>query len=66
MTTVKEIEEALEKLPKNRLVEFREWFEKFDGQQWDQQFKLDVAEGKLDALANDALSDLENGSCTEL
>jgi len=44
MRPVKGIEEALEKLPKNRFVAFREGFEKFDGAQWGQQFEaqLDV------------------------
>ena len=54
MTTVKDIEKALENLPKSRLIEFREWFEKFDAKEWDDQFEQDVKSGALDQLAEEA------------
>jgi hypothetical protein len=66
MTTVKEIEEAVAKLPKLELDKFRLWFEKFDAEVWDKQFKDDVRSGKLDQLADQALKDFEEGRCTKL
>jgi hypothetical protein len=66
MTTVKEIEEAVEKLPKLELDKFRSWFEKFEAELWDQRFEDDVRSGKLDQLADRALKDFEEGRCTRL
>ena len=66
MTTVQEIERALAHLPKRELRTFRSWFEEFDAQAWDRQFEQDVQAGKLDAMADAALRDLEKGRCTKL
>ena len=66
MTTVKEIELAVKHLPKNRLLEFRKWFEEFDAALWDSQFEKDVSNGKLDALAAQAIKSLKAKRCTEL
>jgi hypothetical protein len=66
MTTVQEIEKAVAHLPKPELDKFREWFEEFDADLWDRQLEKDVRSGKLDALADQALKDLEEGRCTEL
>ena len=32
---------------------------------WDEQLESDIAAGRLDALANEALSDLRNGRCKD-
>lgn len=66
MTTVKEIEQAIEHLPEVKLAEFRSWFMEFDAAQWDKQFERDVQSGKLDALAKKALEQLDANRCTEL
>ena len=66
MTTVVEIEQAVSHLPKKELVTFRSWFEEFDAEAWDRQFEEDVSKGKLDAMADEALRDLEDGRCTKL
>ena len=55
MTILREIEIAVQKLPREKLAQFRRWFEEFDAQQWDAQLEKDVEAGKLDALANDAI-----------
>ena len=65
MSTVTEIEQALEKLAPEELVKFREWFAEFDAAQWDCQFEQDVAAGRLDALAEEALRDLREGRCKD-
>lgn len=54
MTTVKEIEKAVEHLPPKDLLKFREWFEAFASSAWDGQFESDVREGRLDLLAKEA------------
>ena len=66
MTTVAQITGAVRKLPKRDLVRFRKWFVQYDAAAWDRQFEEDVAEGRLDALAREALKDLRGGRCTEL
>ncbi len=66
MSTVHEIEDAIRKLPDDDLVALRAWFAEFDAAAWDRQFEQDVAEGRLDALADEALRDLREGRCTDL
>ena len=66
MSTVQEIEQALRELSPHELANFRAWFAEFDAAAWDRQFEQDVAAGKLDAVAEDALKDLREGRCTEL
>ena len=66
MSKLKEIEAAVALLPPDQLVLFREWFAEFDAAQWDCQIEQDIAAGRLDALANEALDDFRKGRCTEL
>lgn len=66
MSLVKEIESAVERLAKDELAAFREWFEEFDAKVWDRQFDEDVATGKLDKLASQAIADYRAGKCREL
>ena len=58
MSTVDEIEDAIRKLGDEDLAALRAWFAEFDAAAWDRQFERDVAEGRLDALADEALRDL--------
>jgi len=48
------------------LAAFRAWFAEFDARVWDRHFEEDVAAGRLDALADEALRDLQAGRCTAL
>jgi hypothetical protein len=66
MKSVKEIENAISKLPREDLAALRKWFADFDAEQWDRQFEDDVASGRLDRLADQALTDFEEGRCTDL
>ena len=66
MSTVHDIEEAIRQLAPKDLAAFRTWFTAFDAEQWDQQFEEDVAAGRLDALAQEAIQDLQAGQCTDL
>jgi hypothetical protein len=40
-----------------KLKEFRQWFISFDAEMWDEQIEKDAIEGKLDALAEEALNE---------
>ncbi len=65
MSTVEEIENAIRRLSPKELVAFREWFAEYDAAAWDRQIEEDVAAGRLDALADEALDDLRHGRCTD-
>jgi hypothetical protein len=64
MSTVPEIEAAIRQLAPDELATFRDWFTEFDAAQWDGQVDQDVASGRLDALADEALSDQQAGRTT--
>lgn len=66
MSTVDEIEDAIRKLRDEDLATLRAWFAEFNSEAWDRQFERDVAEGRLDALADEALRDGREGRCTDL
>ncbi|HEY5140803.1 MAG TPA: hypothetical protein VIJ25_16035 [Methylococcales bacterium] len=66
MNVISEIEVAVAKLSREDLSTFRDWFHLFDADAWDKQFEDDVAAGRLDALAEEALFDLLEGRCTDL
>ena len=66
MTTVQEIEKAVQLLPERELYSFRFWFEEFDARVWDRQFEQDVQSGKLDVLADQAAKDLKANRCIRL
>jgi hypothetical protein len=66
VSTVQEIEQAVSNLSPENLAKFREWFAEFDAELWDEQMERDAALGKLDALANAAIAELEAGRCRDL
>lgn len=66
MSSVQEIQEAVSQLTDEDLASFRVWFAEFDAALWDRQFEADVAAGRLDQLAEEALQDLRGGRCTDL
>ena len=66
MTTIEEIEQAVRRLSPEELAIFRAWFATFDAESWDRQLESDVAAGRLDALADEALQDFRDGRCDDL
>jgi len=64
--TVHEIEQAVTELSPMELARFRQWFDEFDAQIWDEQFEHDANSGKLDELANKAVTDFRAGKAKEL
>jgi len=66
MSTIQEIEDAIQQLSPEDLAAFRAWFAEFDAGLWDRQMEVDISAGQLDALAEEALEDLRDGRCTEL
>ena len=58
MTKVEALEREVQNLTPEELATFRDWFVEFDWQAWDRQLESDVAAGKLDDLAAEALAEL--------
>jgi hypothetical protein len=66
MTTVKEIERAVEHLPPDDLSQFRNWFEAFESASWDRQFEADARNGRLGSLVSEARDEYKTGKTSSL
>ena len=56
MSSVEEIEVRIRGLSAAELAALRAWFAAYDAEVWDRQFEADATAGKLDRLAEQALS----------
>ena len=65
MSTIQEIEQAVQRLDLANLAAFPDWFLAFDADALDQQIADDLAAGRLDDLISEAKNDLRSGRCTE-
>ena len=61
MSTVAEIEKAIQKLTPQEIKAVAEWLEEFREEMWDQQIAADAKAGKLDKLISKAKSDYRAG-----
>jgi hypothetical protein len=59
MSTVQEIERAIEKLSDEEVAELRAWL-------WDRDIERDAASGRFDALAKEALEEHRSGKTRKL
>ena len=66
MSTVEEIKTAVANLSREELSDFRNWFQEYDSDAWDREIEEDIAAGRLDSLAEQAMRDFAEGRCTEL
>ncbi|HEY0143961.1 MAG TPA: hypothetical protein VGF48_23950 [Thermoanaerobaculia bacterium] len=66
MTKVEALEREVEQLTPEELAVFRDWFTEYDWEAWDRQLESDVAAGKLDKFAAEALAELERGETSEI
>ena len=66
MSTLEQIEAAILTLPSDEFEKLRKWFLDLDYQRWDKQLEQDITEGKLDALADEAIAEVEAGNCQEI
>ena len=64
MSTVEQIEAAIQKLPREEFFRLRDWMrDRFDDE-WDKQIEEDVRSGRLDRVAQDALAEYRAGKTT--
>jgi hypothetical protein len=66
MLSIQEIEQAVSSLPREEFALFREWFDEFDARKWDTQFEADAKAGKLNKIAEQAMTDYRSGKAKEL
>lgn len=66
MSTIQEIEQAIQNLAPGDLTEFRRWFAEYDAAKWDEEIERDATSGRLDALAREAREDFRQGRCKSL
>jgi hypothetical protein len=61
MSTLKQIEAAILTLPSEEFEQLREWFFDLDYQRWDRKLEEDIEDGKLETLAEEAISEFKAG-----
>ena len=66
VSNLQEIEKAILSLPSHEFEQLKEWFFDLDYQRWDAQIEQDIAEGHLEAFAQEAISEFEAGHSREL
>ena len=55
MSTVVEIEKALQKIPVEDARKIADWLQQYLDEKWDEQIDADIASGKLDKLTGEAV-----------
>jgi len=66
MSTLEQIEAAILTLPLDEFQRLRQWFSDVNYELWDDQLEQDVANGKLDALAEEAIAEFKAGHCRQI
>lgn len=66
MSNIETIERQIESLSPREISAFRRWFTNFDSTAWDREFEEDAAIGKIDEMADEALSEHRDGNSSTL
>jgi len=66
MSTVAEIENALQTLPVDEAWKVAGWLQQYLGEKWDRQIEADAKSGKLDLLWERAKADIATGKVKPL
>jgi hypothetical protein len=61
MTKLQKIEESVAALSDSELKQFAAWFAELQWERWDSRLEADIEAGRLDAMAEEALADLDAG-----
>jgi len=61
--TLEQIESAILQLPSDEYQKLIKWFADLDYQRWDEQLERDIADGRLEAFAQEAIAEFEAGRC---
>jgi hypothetical protein len=63
---IEEIEIAISNLSDNDFLKLRNWVLDLDYQRWDEELEADIQDGKLDSLAEKALTEFTSGQYQEI
>jgi hypothetical protein len=63
MSKLEQIETAILTLSAQDFEALKQWFTDLDYEHWDQQIEQDIANGRLNAFAQEALADFQAGHC---
>ena len=66
MTKVQKLEKEVQQLNPDELATFRDWFRRYDSDEWDKEFERDVTSGRLDKLAQEAIAAHKAGRTREI
>jgi hypothetical protein len=66
MTKVQKLENEVQQLNPDELATFRDWFRKYDADEWDKEIEGDVLAGRLDRLAEEAIAAHKAGRTREI
>jgi hypothetical protein len=66
MSSIEQIQAAIEALPQAEFARLRQWFQEKDWEEWDRQLEADSQAGKLDFLLAEALEEKRQGTLREL
>ena len=66
MARVEELANEVQQLNRDELAAFRDWFRKYDSDEWDKEIEEDILAGRLDKLANEAIAEHKAGRTKEL
>lgn len=59
MSSLEQIEAAILTLPADEFQRLRQWLSDLDDRRWDEQLEKDIEDGKLDALAEEAIAEFK-------
>jgi hypothetical protein len=66
MTTLPEIESAIQQLPESDVRQLSGWIQTYLDEMWDRQIESDLASGKLDRLIARAEADIDANRVKDL
>ena len=66
MRKVEKLENEVQQLNPDELAAFRDWFRRYDSDEWDKEIERDVSAGRLDKLAAEAIAAHKAGRTREI
>jgi len=66
MRKVEKLENEVQQLNPDELAAFRDWFRRYDSDEWDKEIERDVSAGRLDKLAEEAVAAHKAGRTIEI
>ena len=65
MGRIEELANEVQQLSREELAAFRDWFRKYDSDEWDREIEEDILAGKLEGLADKAIAEHKAGRTKE-